>query len=304
LPQRIVSLAPSATEILFALGAGERVVGVSDYCPSPPAPLALKRVGGALNANFERIVALAPDLLLTVGAATRLGQEAAAAGIPFRSLTMESVADVGRTIGELGRLVGAKERATALAVNLDGQLAAVRQRWATAAPVSTLLVLARPAGRLPGLMTCNQTSFLAELLTLAGGRNCFADAASRYLTPGLEQVVVAAPAVIVELVPDASGWTGNDHRPPLTPRERRQRIAEWQLLATVPAVRDQRVEVITGRDLLVPSLHLAETAAALATAIHRPVPGAGERGAGAVRRAPPRPPPAALDGPPRAPPVR
>jgi len=299
-----VSLAPSATEILLALGAGDRVVGVSDYCAGPPAALRLPRVGGLVNANLERIVSLTPDLLLTIGKAKRLRHLAAAEGIPFRSLTMESVADVGRAILEVGRLVGAEARARAVAADLDARLAAVRDRWAATAPIPTLLVLSRPAGRLSGLMTCNRTSFLSELLTIAGGRNCFAAAPSRYLTPGLERVVQVAPAAVIELVPDRSGWVGGDHRPPITALQRRQRVAEWDLLATIPAVRDHRVRVVTGRHLLIPSLHLAATAAALAAALHAPPAHLGEAAPGGVRRAPPRRRRGAPGGPPHAPPGR
>lgn len=308
-PRRIVSLAPSITEILFALGVGDSVVGVSDYCAGPEAALRLPRVGGVVNANLERIVALAPDLLLTIGEARRLRPLAAAESIPFRSLTLEAVADVGRAIREVGALVGAEARAQRLAADLDGRLAAVRERWVASEPIPTLLVLSRPAGRLFGLMTCNRTSFLSELLTIAGGRNCFADGPGRYLTPGLERIVQVAPAVIIEVVPDSSGWAGGDRRPPLTPLQERRRIAEWEVLSSVPAVRDHRVRVVTNRHLLIPSLHLAETAEALAAALHRDLPIAGATGPGAgsgvgsgvgVRRAPPRPPRAAPGAPARA----
>jgi len=114
-PVRIVSLAPSATEILFALGAGDRVVGVSDYCAGPAAALARPRVGGYVNADFERIVALRPDLLVTVGRGPKLARFSASQGIPFRTLTMESVADVGRAIRELGEIVGLGGQAADLA---------------------------------------------------------------------------------------------------------------------------------------------------------------------------------------------
>jgi len=275
-------------------------VGVSDYCAGPAAALRLPRVGGLVNANLERIVALSPGLLLTIGAAERLRRLAAAEEIPFRSLTMESVGDVHAAIIDLGALVGRQREAARLAADLDARLAAVRDRWATTEPIPTLLVLSRPAGRLSGLMTCNRTSFLSELLTIAGGRNCFAAAPTRYLTPGLERVVTVAPAVIVELVGDRSGWAGGDHRPPLTALQRQKRVAEWEVLSSVPAVRDHRVRVVTGRHLLIPSLHLAETAEALAVALHATPPQPGEAASEKIRRAPPRPPPAAPAGPPRA----
>ncbi len=267
--QRIVSLAPSITEILFALGVGGSVVGVSDYCAGPPAALRLPRVGGYfVNPNAERIVSLHPTLLLTAGAGERLRRLAGAEGIPFHALTMDSLTQVDAAIVEVGRWVGRGAAARRLAARLDRGLAAVRRRYAATPTLPTLLSLSRPPGRLAGLMTCNRASFLSELLEIAGGRNCFADAPYRYLTPGLERIVAAAPAVILELAPDTRTWAGKAHGRPVTDLLRRRLIADWAPLPTIPAVAHHRIHVLTHPDLLVPSIHLPEVAEAMARALH------------------------------------
>jgi len=267
--ERIVSLAPSVTELLFALGVGGEVVGVSDYCTGPPEALELPRVGGFVVApNSERIVALRPTLLLTAGADEQLAPLARAQAIPFRALSMDSLAEVRGAIGEVGRLVHREAAARALVASFDARLAAVGRRYGGAVPIPTLLVLSRPSGRLAGLMTCNRTSFLSELLTLAGGRNCFAEAPYRYLTPGLERIVAAAPAAILELAPETRSWSGRGRGQGVGEGEQRRRIAEWAPFTTIPAVRHHRIRVLTDPDLLVPSIHLPEVAEAMARALH------------------------------------
>ncbi|RMF83503.1 MAG: hypothetical protein D6739_07100, partial [Nitrospirae bacterium] len=256
------------TEILFALGAGGQVVAVSDYCTGPPEALGRPRVGGFVNPNLERIAALAPDRILTVGEAARLVRFGRAQGIAVTRLTMETVADVTRAIRELGRITGREGRARELADRLAARLAAVGRRWGGGRPIPTLLVIARTPGRLAGLMTCSGKSFLSELLALAGGRNCFAAAPSRYLNPGLERVVAAAPEAILELAPDTRLWAGAAGGRPLTAERRRRLVADWQALPTLPAVRAGRIAVLGQPWLLVPSLHLPEIAEAMAKALH------------------------------------
>jgi len=267
-PQRIVCLAPSVTEMVFALGAGARVVGVSDYCSGPAAALALPRIGGFTNPNYERILALSPDLVLTIGEAERLHRFCAARAIPCRSLTIESVAGVGRAFTSLGDLLGRRSEAAARLAELEADLAAVQARVTGLRPVPTLLVVARAPGTLRGLMTTNRETFLSELLTLAGGRNCFADGRQRYFTPSQEAIFAASPEAIVELQPAAGQWAANDPGAGPDPAQRRRLLADWRSLPRLPAVENGRIFVVSEPRLLIPGLHMAETAAHLAELLH------------------------------------
>lgn len=267
-PQRIVCLAPSVTEMVFALGAGARVVGVSDYCSGPAAALRLSRIGGFTNPNYERILALTPDLVLTIGEAERLRRFCAARAIPCRSLTIESVAGVERALTTLGDLLDRRSEAAARVAELEADLAAVQARVAGLRPVPTLLVVARAPGTLRGLMTTNGETFLSELLTLAGGRNCFAGGHQRYFTPSQEAVFAAAPEAIVELQPATGQWAASDPQAGPDPGQRRRLLADWRSLPGLPAVEGGRVFVVTEPRLLIPGLHMAETAARLARLLH------------------------------------
>jgi len=267
-PQRIVCLAPSITEMVFALGAGAQVVGVSDYCSGPATALTLPRIGGFTNPNYERILALRPDLVLTIGEAERLRRFCAARAIPCRSLTIESVAGVRRAFTTLGDLLDRRSAAAARSAELEGDLAAVQARVAGLRPVPTLLVVARAPGTLRGLMTTNGETFLSELLALAGGRNCFTDGRQRYFTPSQEAIFAAAPEAIVELQPAAGQWTANDPQAGSDPAQRQRLLADWRSLPGLPAVESGRVFVVTEPRLLIPGLHMAETAAHLARLLH------------------------------------
>ena len=267
-PQRIVCLAPSITEMVFALGAGERVVAVSDYCAGPAAALALPRVGGFANPNYERILALRPDLVLTIGEAQRLHRFCAARAIPCRALHIERLADVTQGLTALGQLLGRPSEAAAQVAQLATGLAAVQTRVAGRRPIPTLLVVSRSPGTLRGLMTTNGETFLSELLTLAGGRNCFADGSRRYFTPSPEAIFAAAPEAIVELQPTTDHWLATDSQPPMSVAQRHRLLADWRALPALPAVQNHRLYVVTDQRLLIPGLHLGETAASFARLLH------------------------------------
>jgi iron complex transport system substrate-binding protein len=276
-PQRILCLAPSLTEMVFALGAGDRVVAVSDYCVGPAAALALPRVGGFTNPNYERILALRPDLVLSIGEAERLHRFCAARAIPCRTFHIERLADVREGLTTLGSLLGRPSAAAAEVARLDTGLAAIRDRVTGRRAIPTLLVLSRAPGTLRGLMTTNGETFLSELLTIAGGRNCFADGPRRYFTPSQEAVLTAAPEVIVELQPTTAHWVADDRQPPMSVAQRRRLLADWRVLPTLPAVANDRLYVVTDERLLIPDLHLADTAAAFARRLHPEVPAGGLR---------------------------
>jgi iron complex transport system substrate-binding protein len=267
-PQRIVCLAPSVTEMVFALGAGERVVAVSDYCAGPAAALSLPRVGGFANPNYERILALEPDLVLTIGEAQRLRRFCAARAIPCRSFHIERLADVTHGLTDLGALLGRPAEAAAQVARLETGLAAVHAKVAGLRAIPTLLVVSRSPGTLRGLMTTNGETFLSELLALAGGRNCFANGPRRYFTPSQEAIFTAAPEVIVELQPTTAHWVADDREPPMSDAQRRQLHSDWRVLPALPAVQKNRIYVVTDQRLLIPGLHLPETAAHFARLLH------------------------------------
>jgi ABC-type Fe3+-hydroxamate transport system substrate-binding protein len=194
LPRRLVSLVPSTTETLFALGVGDRVVGVTDFCTRPdPMPGHVQRVGGTKTPDLAAIRALAPDLVLANREENRREDVAALAAwttveVAYPRTVPEAVADIRR----LGSLVGAEARAAELATDIEGRAEAVRR--AARPHRFAYLVWRRP------WMAAGQDTFVDALLALGGGRNVLRPAEGRYPVVDLADLGARRPDVV--LLPD------------------------------------------------------------------------------------------------------
>lgn len=210
---RIVSLVPSATDVLVALGARPRLAGRTDY-DTDPAVAGLPSVGGGIDPSLEALVALRPDLVVTweTAGGGPVRERVEALGIPTYAVEATDTADVFRTIAALGALAGRRPQADSLAASIRAELAAVRASVAGRAPVSVFYVVWHDPP-----MTAGPGTFVDELVTLAGGRSIFADATEPWPTVALEEVVRRDPAVVivpagedpalaVERVAGAPGW--------------------------------------------------------------------------------------------------
>src|SRR5207245_10072635 len=127
-PRRIVSLVPATTEMLFAMGAGDRLAGVSNYDRFPPEVARLPRVGGLLDPNVERLLALKPDLVIVYGTQSDLKRQLESAGIPMFAYVHRGLPDITDTIRALGARIGFAAPASALADRIERELAAIRAR--------------------------------------------------------------------------------------------------------------------------------------------------------------------------------
>jgi iron complex transport system substrate-binding protein len=243
-PRRVISLSPNLTETIFALGAGDRVVGVSDFCVGPPEALRLPRVGGWANPNFERIAALEPDLIVVLGRHEAVADFALRRGIAVAQVPMMNLATIRSGIADMGRLLDCQDRATSLTAAIDAQLAAFRAELAAHPDrprPRVFMSMTRAPGAPATLFTIGGDSFLDEALRLAGGVNVFHDVAHPFPEVSRESLVARRPEVILELEAGAH----------FSPRQRRQLIDDWRPLAALPAVRDGRIDVLTDADLLI-----------------------------------------------------
>jgi len=178
--RRIVCGSPAVTEIVFALGAGDRVVGVSDFTVSPPEALGKQRIGGLLNPNKERLTALEPDLIVTQGAHEALTSFARARGIRIHSVRLETLDDIEAAVGSLASLLGMPDRGRALVERIRAGLELLRACTASLPRPSVLVVFGRSPGDLSNLTTIGPGTFLDDLLERAGGRNVTHDALGPY----------------------------------------------------------------------------------------------------------------------------
>ncbi len=255
---RIVSLVPNVTEMLFAIGAGAQVVGVSTYDDFPPETKSLPRVGALLDPDTERILSLRPDLVIVYGSQTVLEGQFARAGIRVFAYRHSGVDNVLQTIRAVGRLTGHVADGDRVARDLRSQLDAIRAHVRGRPRPRTMLVIGRDAAALRGIYVSGGVGFLHELLDIAGGDDVFADIKREAVQPSNETMLVRAPDVIIELRP-------GDPPPAETVQKER---AVWKLLASVPAVRNGRVQLLYGGYLVAAGPRLARAADALARVLH------------------------------------
>ena len=192
-PERIVSIGPSITEFLFALGAGPRVVGTDDFSDEPAAATTLEKVGG-IKVNFEKVVALRPDLVLSVKFSDGTIEKLTSAGLLVLVVDPQTVGEVARTATLLGRAVGAE--GDALARDIQKKVDDVRAK--TAAVTSKPRVYHEVDASDPTkIFTVGPGSYIDDLIAIAGGVNIAAKAATAYPQLSAEEVLRADPEVIV-----------------------------------------------------------------------------------------------------------
>jgi iron complex transport system substrate-binding protein len=203
---RIISLVPAVTEMLFAMGAGDRVVGVSSYDRYPPDALRRPRVGGLIDPDFERILALKPDLVVTYGTQSELIDRLRRARIDLFNYEHAGLADITATIRALGVRLGLAEPADKVAATVERDLDEVRKRVAGRPRPRTALIIGRELGTLRGLHASAGVGFLHDILEIAGGSDVFSDVSRQSLQVSTEVLLARAPDVIIEMHPP-EGWT-------------------------------------------------------------------------------------------------
>jgi len=246
---RGVSLAPPITEIVYALGAEDRLVGVCAQCDYPEAASRLPRVGGYLVPSVEAVLAAQPDLVIAVPSPGNREAVGAVERAGVRVLVVHDrvLADLWGAIRAVAAALDRSAMGDRLVTDVQQRLEAVRTRVASLPPRRVLVVV----GRSP-LVVAGGGTLQDELVTLAGGTNVGAGAGTVWPTIALEVVVAAAPEVIIDV---AMG----------TEQGGRGLFAD---LATVPAVRDGRIITVDANLLLRSGPRVPEAAAALAAAIH------------------------------------
>ncbi|MGE0592806.1 MAG: ABC transporter substrate-binding protein [Vicinamibacterales bacterium] len=257
-PRRIVSLVPSATEALFAIGAGSQVIAVSSYDHFPPAVEQLPRVGALLDPDVERILALRPDLVITYGSQSALETQLARAGIGTYVYRHGGLDDALSAVARLGQETGHGTAAEALVRSFRARLDAVRRRVAGRARPRTLLVFSRQPRTLRQVYASGGVGFLHDGLEVAGATNVFADVRAESVQPSQETLLARAPEIILEVRP--TGVAGGS----------REDLDPWRALASIPAVRNNRLYQLVGDGFVIPGPRLIDAVEDMARTIHPP----------------------------------
>ena len=244
-PRRLVSLAPSVTEILFRLGLGDRLVGVTKFCNYPPETAEISQVGGFSNPSAEKIVSLAPDLVIAI---PNVGNRDAVntvqrLGIAVLVLEIRDLDGLFRSIREIGARTGDAGEAEALAGSLQAEISSLAARVVDLPKPSVLIAFSRDPFIIAG-----PGSFPGELIRIAGGVIPIEDSDNQYPRLGLEMILDIAPEVILMTAMDGEPDGNADA----------ELLRSWNDWPTVPAVAAGRVHTVDPDLILRPGPRVVE----------------------------------------------
>ncbi len=194
-PESLISLSPSKTEIAFALGLEDRIVGVTDYCNYPPAAAEVKKVGGFADPNIEQIVALAPDLVLASSLHQEQVEKLEELGINVLVLYANSVEDIYRGLEMVGEATGNQAQAAELVQSMEARLQAVQSHLDEADIPDPVRVYHEVYS--DPLMSAGGSTIIHQVITLAGGENIFGDVREDYPVVSAEAILESEPQVIL-----------------------------------------------------------------------------------------------------------
>lgn len=258
--RRIVSMAPSITETLYALGLGDKVVGVTRYCKYPPEAESKTKIGGYYDPNFEAIVALKPDLVVML--------EEHEQSLPgFQKLKLETLVVSHQTIDgiiesfrQIGRVCGRGQEGRRMARDYMNRLERIRLMTRDLSRPRVLISLDRTFGRghLADVYIVGVDDYFDRIIEIAGGQNAYRESGVRYPVVSPEGILRLNPDVIIDLVPP--GTAGQ--------LDRKTIAADWKELGDLNAVKNGRVLVFDQDYACVPGPRFIQLAEALARALH------------------------------------
>jgi cobalamin transport system substrate-binding protein len=243
-PARVVSLTPSATEVVAALGATDLLVGVDDYSKYPPEVTSLPKVGSFLSPNLETIVRLRPTLVIVDDIHARTAGALQEAGVTTVECAIHALPDVKSALSTIGARLGKSEKAAQVVASIDAALDDAASHKPARRP-RVLAVIDREAGGLGNIVAAGPGSWVDELLAVIGAENVLAPSGVRYPKISVEEVLHAQPEVILDL-----SYSATD-------------LAAWHDVK-VPAVATNRVFALKEPFLIAPSPRVAEALAVLA----------------------------------------
>ncbi len=251
-PKRIISLAPNITEILFAIGAGDRVVGASEFSNYPNAARSLPKVGTYIKPNLERIIELSPDIVIATadGEKEKEVKKLQSLGIGVYVINPTDFSGIIATVREIGTLVSADVKAEEVARGMEKKINEVKERVSGLKVVKVLLTFS-----MEPIITMSTGTFQDDMIRIAGGTNIAAGVKVRYPRFSVEEIIVRAPEVIVV----TSMSPGDDLK---------KANKLWSRFGTIPAVRSGRIYMINSDIVDRPAPRIGDGLYELAKLLH------------------------------------
>jgi iron complex transport system substrate-binding protein len=257
-PARIVSLTPSVTECIFALGCEDKLVGVSQFCNYPPEASKLPRMGGRINPNFEKLLSLRPDIVIYQGNHSKVESFCKTYNIDTMKVELRNFESIFSDIKMIGQKLGADQQAVKVVARIEKAIEDVQQKLAGTERPSVFFCLGRLSGSMTSLTTIGGGTFISELVDFAGGENIFADLTRDYVEINKEPLRQLDPDVIIEIRPGEN----------LSDEDIASLEKDWGDMPGLSAVKNGNVYVLTDVFLLMPTPRLTLAIDELARVIH------------------------------------
>ncbi len=256
--QRVISTSPAITEILFALGAGERVVGVTDYCSFPKKACLLPSIGGPLNPSTETWIALKPDLIIVQEDSVVINKHATILKIPILKVSVNNLENILTSIQAIANTMQVSKRGHQLVDKINAEIEQYRTRLRKLKPRQVLMLLSDTNDPSRDLYAVGRDTFLNELLSIAGGENILPDTMATYPKISKEFIIAKSPEIIIEIGPKSN----------LSSDGILDRKKTWGKYPTLNAVKNNNLYFIGADYILIPGPRLLNILDDLTRNIH------------------------------------
>ena len=245
-PQRVISTSPAITEIIFALGAGDQVVGVTDFCSYPEQACRLPSIGGPLNPSTETWITLKPDLIIIQEDSEVIQKNAKIFEIPSLTVSVNNLNNILNSIQIIADSLHMPQAGHQLAIKIKTKIEDYRTHLKKIKPRQVLMLLSDTNDPSRDLYAVGRDTFLNELLTIAGGENVLPDTMARYPKVSKEYIIAKSPEIIIEVGPKSN----------LSKEETLARKKTWGKFSTLRAVKDDKLYFISADYILIPGPRL------------------------------------------------
>jgi len=241
---RIISLSPNITEILFALGLGEKVVGVTRFCSYPPEAKERMPVGGYLDPNYEAILSLKPDVVILIPEIEQVKKFLSELGIKYLAVSNKTVSDIVSSIDYLGKKFKVEQQAKKIIENIQTKIEQIKVKTKNVTRPKVMIVIERSMGMgvIEDVYVAGRNTFYDELIEMAGGINAYQDEKIAYPILSAEGLIHLNPDFIIDLVPQLEQ----------TGLQQSLLIKDWQSLPQLDAVKNDRVVIMSQDYAVVP----------------------------------------------------
>lgn len=235
-PQRIITLAPSITETAFALGLGNKIVAVTDFCDYPAETQDLPKVGGFINPNLEAIVGLQPDLVILLAEHQKIVEQLHQLNIPTFSVKNNTLAGIQNSIQQIGQRTGQQKQAQHLIATIEHKIELIEQKTMGLSKPSVMLAMGHSIGddQMSAVYIAGKNDFYDDLISLAGGQNVYQDERLKVPSISAEGILKLNPDIILDIFPEA-----DDHDYDLESVKQ-----QWQSLNLLNAVKQNQIHII------------------------------------------------------------